>query len=118
MEGIEVIINIFAQMISAFWADHLPVIGSFARDIAVAVSAVWAVWAGQKGLRKYLYDEDLKERAKRVRSANEVAHHEARKVLEDIESTDTNTRPVTEDDLDAYRNWAEKLNRATRGSSS
>ena len=115
IEGLgEFVLDLISLVISADW----QVFSTVVRDIAVAVSAVWAVWAGQKGLRKYLFDEDIKERTKRVRAANEVAHKQASSVLEDIEAVEQDNGPATENDMQSCRDWAEKLSKGTRGASS
>lgn len=88
------------------------------RDIAVAFSAVWAVWIGRRGLQRHLFDEDIKERTKRVRAANEVAHKQASRVLEDIEAVVQDNRPATENGMQSCREWAENLSKGTRGASS
>ncbi|QEM80230.1 hypothetical protein [Halomonas binhaiensis] len=108
----------FLELIDKLPPVSLKDIGGFIRDIVVASTAIWAAWAANKGLNKYLLDEDIKERTKKIRNANDVAHEVAHSIINEIESIGIRNRVASEGDLTQARDWAEKLCTATRGASS
>lgn len=49
MEITEALRQFLSELLGSLLEINFQAFGEFIRDIAVAVSAVWAVWAGQKG---------------------------------------------------------------------
>jgi hypothetical protein len=108
-------INQFLDCFSLLKAEYVI---SLLRDIVVASSAVWVAWVGNKGIRKYLFDDDLRECTKRIRSANEAAHLVASEILYEMDSKNWQIAPASQSDIDSCLCWAERLCKATQGASS
>ena len=111
---LDLLLQIGTKVVNLNWVAF----GTFARDITVAGTAIWAARAGQKGLRSLLIDEDVKERVKRIRRANEQSHKQARLIMEELDSFDISNRPATEDDLEWLRELANKVSKQTYTASS
>lgn len=110
----EIITNYNSNGISTFTFKDLLII---IREIATIAGIIFGIYAGNKGIRKYLINDIVKLRFRDICETNRKIFLLTKNIISDISSKISSPRPVTEDDLKNIIKITKNLSEEANGSS-
>lgn len=96
---------------------NLSTIISIIKDIATILAIILGIYFGNKGLKKFLLDDIVKQKILDLHKTNQEVFVLTKEIIAEINSKEDVMRPVTEEDLIYIKSQTQKLVNLSNGAS-